>query len=298
MGYLRNMQPLFKLRPVAIWVACVVFLLLAEVPGAVAQVRDGEWSLCTFNIRYDNPTDPLKWEERKDEVAQIIGFYDIVGLQEVLPHQWTDLEERLPWMSCVGRGREADGSGEACPIFFHHAKWELLHHETIWLAPEWKTPGATGWTADLPRTATIAWFHHLESGRRVKVYNTHWSHVSPEAREASGRLIATIDALHGVEATVVLGDFNEEDGGKGRAALSSAGFQNTYDSIGARCRKSFPTYTTFQPTGASGGPRIDAIYVKGLDTKWTCVDEIIKKEHFISDHLPLHAVVSWASSRE
>ena len=27
---------------------------------ASAQVREGEWTLATFNVRYDNPSDPLK----------------------------------------------------------------------------------------------------------------------------------------------------------------------------------------------------------------------------------------------
>lgn len=277
----------------------LTLLLLATVnTRSNAQVREGEWTLATFNIRYDNPSDPLKWTDRREEVAQIIGFYDIVGLQEALPHQLADLAERLPWMSHVGKGRDANGGGEACPIFYHHSKWEMLHHETLWLASDWKSPGAVSWSADLPRIVTVAWFHHVATGKRVRVYNTHWSHVSAEAREESARLIAALDAVHGTDATAVLGDFNEESDAPGRLVLEGSGFVNTYDKPQARCRKTFPTYTTFNPEGSAGGPRIDAIYVKGLETQWTCVDEVIKKESFISDHLPLHAVVSWSLPRE
>ena len=265
---------------------------------AEAQLREGEWSLATFNIRYDNPSDPLTWELRRDEVAKIVGFYDIVGLQEALPNQIQDIADRLPWMTHIGVGRDADGTGEACPIFYNPGNWELLHDETLWLAPDWKTPGAVGWSADLPRIVTMAWFHHRATGKRIRVYNTHWSHVSETAREASGELIAALDALHKVDATVVLGDFNEEAEGAGRQALVAAGFADTYDEVRMRCRKSFPSYTTFRPEGSSGGPKIDAIYVKGLKTQWTCVDEVIVKDFFISDHLPVHAVVSWASASE
>ena len=119
-----------------------------------AQLRQGEWVLSTFNIRYDNPNDPLTWVERRDEVAKIVGFYDIVGIQEALPHQVQDLAQRLPWMSHVGLGRDADGGGEACPIFFNSANWELLHSEILWLARDWRTPGAVHPAADLPRTVT------------------------------------------------------------------------------------------------------------------------------------------------
>ena len=104
-------------------------------------MREGEWSLATFNVRYDNPGDPLTWEERRDQVAQIVGFYDVVGIQEALPHQVEDLSARLPWMAHVGRGRDADGGGEACPIFYDKNKWELLQSQTLWLARDWKTPG-------------------------------------------------------------------------------------------------------------------------------------------------------------
>lgn len=288
--YLRCMQQWIR------WM-CVMVTFSGSV-WASAQVREGEWTLATFNVRYDNPSDPLKWTERRDEVAQIVGFYDIVGLQEALPHQVEDVAVRLPWMSHVGQGRDADGGGEACPIFYNHDKWELLHHETLWLSADWKTPGAVGWSADLPRIVTVAWFHQVETGRRVRVYNTHWSHVSAEAREGSARLIASLDAIHMADATVVLGDFNEEADAPGRRALADAGFVDTYDEVRARCRKAFPSYTTFTPEGSAGGPKIDAIYVKGLKTEWTCVDEIIKKDVFISDHLPVHAVVSWAPVRE
>lgn len=274
-------------------IACWWMMFLAE-----AQVREGEWTLATFNIRHDNPADPISWETRRNDVANIIGFYDLVGLQEALPNQVEDIAERVPWMSHIGLGRDADRGGESCPIFYNHEAWELLHHETLWLAPDWRTPGAIGWAADLPRIVTMAWFHHVQTGKRVRIYNTHWSHVSERARRASAELIASIDAIHGVDATAVLGDFNEEAEGLGRQTLVEAGFEDTYDDPRVRCRKSFPSYTTFRPEGAAGGPKIDAIYVKGLKTQWTCVDEVIKNESFISDHLPVHAVVSWASKGE
>ena len=140
-------------------IACWWMMFLAE-----AQVREGEWTLATFNIRHDNPADPISWETRRNDVANIIGFYDLVGLQEALPNQVEDIAERVPWMSHIGLGRDADRGGESCPIFYNHEAWELLHHETLWLAPDWRTPGAIGWAADLPRIVTMAWFHHVQTG--------------------------------------------------------------------------------------------------------------------------------------
>ena len=78
----------------------------------------------------------------------------------------------------------------------------------------------------------------------------------------------------------------------------NAGFVDTYDDPRVRCRKSFPLLHNLPTVCAAGGPKIDAVYVKGLNTQWTCVDEVIKKDVFISDHLPVHAVVSWALKGE
>lgn len=282
------------MRLTCVFSVSVWFLLGGLLPSnAWSQLREGEWALASFNVRYDNPSDPLPWSQRRDQVASVVGFYGMIGLQEVLPHQLQDLHERLPWMRSIGTGREADGSGESCPIFYDPSTWELLHHETLWLSPQWRQPGSVGWSADLPRIVTMGWFEHHTSGQTLRVYNTHWSHVSPEARQASAQLIALLDAPSQADATALLGDFNEESEEAARALLVEAGFLDTYDVVKARCRKSYPTYTTFLPEGSAGGPRIDAVYVKGLNVHWTCVDEVILNEYFISDHLPVHAVVSW-----
>ena len=75
-----------------------------------------ELSLITFNIRYDNPADPLLWDNRKEEVTKAIAFFDIVGLQEALPNQLEDLQSKMPWMSVYSETRFGNGEGEACPI--------------------------------------------------------------------------------------------------------------------------------------------------------------------------------------
>ena len=140
---------------------------------------------------------------------------------------------------------------------------------------------------------TVATLHHKVDGKTLRVYNTHWSHVSVDAREFAGDFLAVLDAACDADATALLGDFNEVQASPGRMALSEAGFVNTYDNPKVRCRREFPTYTTFKPEGSAGGPRIDAVYVKGLEATWTCVDEVIVKGFFISDHMPVHAVVKW-----
>ena len=55
--------------------------------------------LMTFNIRYDNPGDGAnRWSERKEAATDLLKAQrpDVVGLQEALPGQLTDLKAAFP----------------------------------------------------------------------------------------------------------------------------------------------------------------------------------------------------------
>ena len=88
-----------------------------------------EWTVSTFNIRYDNPSDPLTWDDRKKEVVRAIAYFDIVGLQEVLPHQLKYIKNSLPLNSSYSVTRFGSQDGEACPIFWKTDAYDLLHSE-------------------------------------------------------------------------------------------------------------------------------------------------------------------------
>ena len=82
----------------------------------------------TYNIRLDVSSDGANaWPLRKDFLASQIQFYepDILGVQEAMPHQVTDLEQLLSQFSHVGMGREGIGKGESSTIFYKTEK-EML----------------------------------------------------------------------------------------------------------------------------------------------------------------------------
>jgi endonuclease/exonuclease/phosphatase family metal-dependent hydrolase len=251
-----------------------------------------EFVVCTFNIRYDNPNDPLLWEDRKEDVAKSMAFYDIVGLQEVLPHQLEDIMALLPWMESYSLGREADGSGEACTILWPREKFDLLHSETRWLSESWTDKGSVGWDAVMPRIASLVVLHHKESGKVIRVINSHWSHVGEEARLASASLIRSWSRKGDADAVVVFGDFNAEPDTPEIMFLLEGSLDDTYEIAETLCRKQFGTFTTFDPAGTRG-PRIDFVLTQGVDVLWTCADEFIVNGFYISDHLPVHAVLRW-----
>ena len=250
-----------------------------------------ELSVSTFNIRYDNPTDPLLWVDRADEVAQSIAFFDIVGLQEVLPNQLSEIMHDLPWMSNYAVHRDGNGTGEACPILWQTNMFDMLHAETRWLSESWNDTASVGWDADLPRIASIVSLHHKASGKIIRVINSHWSHVGEEARKSSAALVRSWAMGKGADVVVVLGDFNAEPDSEEIKYLLNSGLGDTYFVAKTRCKKKFGTFTGFDPAGYAG-PRIDYILVEGAEVNWVCADERIKYGFYISDHLPVHSFIS------
>jgi hypothetical protein len=79
-----------------------IFCLLLGV-SAIAQ----ELNVMTFNIRLNTASDSMNaWPYRKDMVASQVLFHEahIVGVQEALLDQMTDLQERLPRYRYKGVG--------------------------------------------------------------------------------------------------------------------------------------------------------------------------------------------------
>lgn len=267
----------------------LVFLTMFS-PTVIAQTSL-ELSISTFNIRYDNPADPLVWGDRKDEVAKAITYFDIIGLQEALPNQIEDIKTSLPWMSIYSETRNGNGVGEACPILWQTKHFDLLHSETRWLSESWTDTASIGWDAAMPRIASIVSLHHKETGKIIRVINSHWSHVGEEARKASASLIRSWSMMGVADVVIVLGDFNAEPKSEEIEFLLSTNLKDSYKVAKNRCRKKFGTYTGFDPAGYAG-PRIDYILVDGADVSWICADEYIKYGFYISDHLPVHAFIS------
>ena len=254
-----------------------------------------EFTVGTFNIRYDNPDDTLEWRERRNEVADAVRYFDIVGIQEALPHQWAELEERLPLHESFGRGRDAEGGGEACPVFWNRERYDFLTGEVRWLSRNPNEAGSVGWDADLPRIVTLVVLYDRYREQTIRILNTHWSHTGEEARLNASALLAGWSGWEDQsdnDLVVLCGDLNATENQLEVVNLkSSANLQDTYDAAKYRCRKEFGTYTTFLPENLANATRIDYIFFRGaVKVDWACADEFIKYGVYISDHMPYHAV--------
>ena len=145
----------------------------------------------SYNVRYANRGDHHDaWHDRRDAVGRLVRFHrpDVAAFQEPVTEQRRDLRDRLPGYEFVGRGREASGGGEGCPIAVDADRWEVVDDGTLWLSETPAEP-STDWDAAHPRIATWARIAADGDPAELLVVNTHFDHVSARARRESARLL-------------------------------------------------------------------------------------------------------------
>ena len=170
--------------------------------------------IMTYNIRLDIASDGENaWPNRKDFFTSQIQFYspDIFGVQEATPNQVVDIAAALPDYDKFGIGREAEGKGEACTIYYKKNRFKIEQSNTFWLS---ETPNivSKGWDAACNRICTYALFKDLKKKKLFWVFNTHLDHIGNEARVKGVQLILSkIKEVNTKEYPVVfMGDFNSE----------------------------------------------------------------------------------------
>ena len=117
-----------------------IFLSLMTIIGQAQTLR-----VATFNLRYDNKNDSGNlWTDRMKPVADLIRFhdFDVVGVQEALANQLTDVSSALPEYALYGKGRD-DGkaAGEHSSIFYKKDKFTFLNKGDFWLSETPDVPG-------------------------------------------------------------------------------------------------------------------------------------------------------------
>jgi endonuclease/exonuclease/phosphatase family metal-dependent hydrolase len=269
---------------------------------AVELRRDEGLSILSFNIRFDSPTDGRnRWKHRRRAVAELVdGCADIAGLQEVRRCPLGYLARHLRRFRWVGVGRD-DGrrKGEFAPIFYRADRFERGERGTFWLSTTPDAPGTSSWESSRPRIATWVVLRERATGRELLHLNVHLDHRSAAARANGAKVIRKrLAQLAGGRPVVLTGDFNDGPGGEAHAILTD-------------------------PAPADGGPvLVDARHVSlsghdGPDSTWTgfeavkegrVIDFVLVSTdvtvlrhrsmdgrlgaRFLSDHLPVHALVA------
>ena len=265
----------------------LVMMLLSTISTAFSQTA----KVITYNIRYNNAGDGINaWPNRKYQVTDLLRFHeaDIIGLQEALYDQVTDISLQMPGFDQIGVGRD-DGkaAGEYSPIFYNSRKYQLKDHGWFWLSETPNVP-SMGWDAACKRICTYALLEDYDKRKSVWVFNTHFDHVGEEARINSAKLILQkIDSLNTKNDPVILmGDFNLTPDTKPIEQIET----KLTDS------KKITAQVPYGPEGTFNGfdfnselkERIDYIFVKGkIGVKKYGVLTDSNDHRYPSDHLPV-----------
>ncbi|MFC7154385.1 endonuclease/exonuclease/phosphatase family protein [Halomarina halobia] len=260
---------------------------------------------CSFNVRYDNPEDEYSWDERLPRVVETVEEIapGLLGVQEAQPNQYDDLRAALDDYEWYGVGRDdGDREGEMVPVAWRADRYRVRETGEFWLSETPDEP-SVGWDADLPRVTTWASLSHRETGRRLWLCNTHFSHVGETARVESAKLVrerADERAMAG-EDVVVTGDCNSKPSERPYQILT--GTAGSPASPLFDPRREADTDTVSGPWGTYHGftpeieDRID--YVFTADTAavdwYRTLD--VRPGEYRSDHLPVVTEVEFGSRR-
>ncbi len=274
-------------------------LVLFSFISAAASAQS--LNVMTFNIRYSTLRDSANaWIYRKDHVADQVKYHQVqlLGVQEALHEQMTDLKERLPQFNYIGGGRD-DGKekGEYSAIFFDTTQLQLLDHQMFWLSTTPEVPGK-GWDADFPRVVTWGKFKHRKSGKIFFAFNTHFDHIGKIARRESAKLLLQkVKEIAGTAPATITGDFNAHPDDEPIEIIL-----NVNDPLHLTDSKTISKTPHYGPTGTFNGfthketdPRsIDYIFLQG---KWTVNSHATLSETwdglYASDHFSVLANLGW-----
>ncbi len=251
----------------------------------------------SFNIRLDRDDGINSWPYRMPIVNSYLEETspDIIGFQEPLQNQVRDLENMLDTYEWVGDGRNDQRKGESCPVFFKKEIFTLLDHDTFWLSETPEIPGSRGPGPGPPRIVTWVKLMHKESEDIVLFFNTHFSHVSAEARQFATEVMSSkMREIAEDHLLIALGDFNlRKDGDEYEFLTDHFGSNNSLINVEYIAEEVSRGKTTYNAYRKDREAIIDFIFVsEKFEASLFQVDEVVEDGVFISDHWPLRAIIN------
>ena len=185
-------------------------ILPEPVPGTGLNV-----SVMSFNIRRGTARDGRHhWMYRRHLVHEILNQYrpDVLGLQEALDFQISEIRAMLPGYKYVGIGNFGGGTGMHNAIFYDADRFLLSEEDTFWLSDSPDIPGSRDWGNIIPRICTWVRLIEKKSRQAFYFYNVHFDHISQRARKKSAVLLTQrIQARAFPDPFVLTGDFNARE---------------------------------------------------------------------------------------
>lgn len=264
------------------------------------EVRFPPLRIMTFNLRFDNPADGARsWAFRKDLVIAVIRRYRpaLLGTQEGLTRQLSDLENALPEYRILAFPRIVDDTSQYPTLFYRSGDLEALGGGDFWLSRTPTVPLSSDWNSAFPRMMSYGTFRHGASGKTFLAVVTHLDHVSPEARFEQAAIVSRwVRDRKG--PVLVMGDFNDSPGSAVHRLLTGeeTGLRDTWRALGNG--EGPQAFTRHDFEGIPKAARMDWILAgPGFDA----VDGRILRDHegslFPSDHFPYEAGLAFRERR-
>ncbi len=276
----------------------IIGILLSILLVSCRTEESSDIDVITFNIRLDTPRDSINaWPNRAPLVTGFINdqIPDLLGMQEVLWHQYRYLDSALIGYGSVAAGRD-DGmhQGEACPVFYRLGRFSPVASGTFWLSATPEVPGSVGWGAALTRIATWVRLYDKTMKDTLLYMNTHFDHISDSARVmSSGVLLEKLRELAGDNNFVITGDFNAPPESLAIARMTEGEYAVDSYTV-SETPPAGETYTFNGWKDTAGEGRIDYIFVRfGMKVLSHETFKVIEDGVFISDHWPVKARVRY-----
>lgn len=257
----------------------------------------------SYNIRRPMPTfsrrSPDRWSRRSPLLRRLLEAEQptLLGVQEATPAQvefvGESLGRRYRW---VGRGRDADGGGEACAIFYDADRLRVMDWTQHALSHTPAVAGSRSWGNFVPRSVVAAQFADLATGAALLVMNMHLDHLSRTSRLRSAAMLRGLAAA--VEhPAVLMGDANTRTGSAPYLALTAGhAFRDSWKAASERLTEEFGTYSGYRAPRA-GGRRIDWILVAPeIQVRSAAINTTRYDGAAPSDHEPVQALLRRAES--
>jgi endonuclease/exonuclease/phosphatase family metal-dependent hydrolase len=172
-------------------------------------------NVMSFNIRRGTAKDGKNhWMFRCARVRELLNHHrpDVLGLQEALDFQISELRTMLPGYEKVGIGSLRGGKGLLNAIFYEAVRFFPSAEGTFWFSDTPDIPGSKGWGNIIPRTCTWARLIEKDSGQAFYFYNVHLDHISRRSRKNSVVFLTQfIHTRSPLDPFVLTGDFNARE---------------------------------------------------------------------------------------
>jgi len=284
----------------------IIVFVMSVVHGCSNNTKNNTLEVVTLNVRLDTPVDSANaWPNRASFVCDYLNEEkpDLLGMQEVLLHQFQAIDSALVDYGSVGVGRTDGGKGgEMNPVFYRKERFDLVRTKTFWLSETPDSAGSKAWGAGLPRIVTWVELVDKNSQKHLYFFNTHFAHDSDSARINSSKLLLhAVDSISAGAPFVVTGDFNMDNQSVGYNILTGP-FESvpllTDTYVASESGQKGLDYTFNGFNDEPGTRRIDFIFVRsGMRVFEHETLELKDYNLFISDHWPVKAVVSMKENR-